>query len=102
MIQDTSRQSYQEEKLKGLSDRHQEILDAYAFNGPMTDRELQVFLGKADANEVRPRRFELASFEYGARIESVEKRVCSITNKTAMVWRIREVPRKQLDLFNVA
>ena len=99
MIQETSRQSYQEEKKKGLTERHHEILHALMAGGPMTDRELQDYLGKKDANEIRPRRFELASFEYGAKIECVEKRICRITKKKAMVWRIRKGSPKQLELF---
>ena len=99
MIQDTSIQSYREEKKKGLTERHQEIFDALLTCGPMTDREIQEHLGKSDANEIRPRRFELASLEYGARIECIEKRVCKITKKKAMVWRVRNGSPKQLDMF---
>jgi len=100
MIQETSTQSYYEEKRKGLSERHNEILKALEKNPQgLTDYELAVFLGKRDPNYVRPRRFELSSVEYGLKVEPCpEKRTCRITGKKAIAWRIRTEPLKQLDL----
>lgn len=99
MIQSTSTASYHEEKKKGLSDRHQEILEAFRLGGPMTDRELQMYLGKHDANEVRPRRNELASLEYGAKLREVEKRKCRVTGKKAIVWAVNDNPPRQFEFF---
>ena len=100
MIRETSRESLIEERSKGLTDRHKQILDALRAGGPMTDREIQEYLFKKDANDVRPRRNELASWAYGYKIESAEKRKCTITGKKSMVWRIRETPTAQMEMFN--
>ena len=99
MIRDTSRESLIEEVQKGLTARHEHILEVLSRDGAMTDRELQEAMGLKDANEVRPRRNELASWAYGFKIESIEKRKCNVTGKKSMVWRIRETPKTQLDLF---
>ncbi len=99
MIQPTSTASYHEEKKKGLSDRHAEILEALLVGGPMTDRELQNYLSKNDANDVRPRRNELTTLEYGVRVKSCEKRKCRVTGKTAFVWALNDAPPVQFEMF---
>lgn len=102
MIQETSRRAYQE--IKGLNERHEQILKALREGGSMTDKEIQNFLGKHDANDVRPRRNELASVLYGQRIAldmtfGQGKRKCRVTGKLAYVWKVNE---KQLDMFSAA
>jgi predicted transcriptional regulator len=84
MIQETSRLSYEEEKAKGLSERHRAVLEALQ-NGEKTDQEIKQFLGVSDPNFVRPRRFELAK---EGLVEAGIKRRCSVTGKTSLVWRL--------------
>lgn len=99
MIQPTSTASYHEEKKKGLTERHQEIISALRDGGAMTDRELQQYLGKADANEIRPRRNELASINYGMKIKEASKRSCRVTGKKAIVWTLNESRPQQIEMF---
>lgn len=99
MIRETSRQSYQEEKRRGLNEAYEEILGALLAGGPMSDREIQDFLKKDEANQIRPRRNELMKM---GRIESIEKRSCRITGKKVLIWSIRESRSIQLEFQNVA
>ena|SRR3990167_3568381 len=105
MIRETSTKSYNEERQKGLTDRHDEILNILRTFGSMTDFEIAAALGKTDPNYVRPRRFELCSPAYDFLVEQDftyknGKKKCAITGKTSMVWRISERPVRQLNLFS--
>jgi len=88
MIQETSLQSFKEIQPK-LSERHSEIYNALkelcTIQGDATDQEIKVKLGKAEANYVRPRRFELVN-----KLKMVgfsQKRQCKITGKTCLAWK---------------
>lgn len=95
MIRDTSRISYDEEKQKGLSERHALVLAALRNHGEMTDQEIKQVLEVQDPNFVRPRRFELMK---AGIVEAGVKRKCRITGKTSLVWRIVSLNPKQLEL----
>lgn len=84
-VQETSRQSLKELGKEEIAQRHQEILNGYwRFGRPATDQELSNFLGHADPNYVRPRRFELEN-ELGLVIEC-NPRECSITHRMAKTF----------------
>ena len=98
MIQDTSRQSYDEEKRKGLSERQTEVFEIIKSLGGqgITDREIAAQLGVSDPNYVRPRRFELV--EAGAVVPGM-KRKCNVTGKTSITWRVAKAEPRTGDLF---
>lgn len=89
MIQETSKEAYQslnaelgERQLivyHALKDLHLTQLDA-------TDQEIKRFLGKAEANFVRPRRFELVNDK--KLIGFSQKRKCKVTGMTSLAWKV--------------
>lgn len=85
-IQQTSILSYQQ-KQPHIGEDQQLVLIAINAQPDSTDAELTHFLGKEDPNFVRPRRYEL-EHELGLIIRS-GKKVCSITGRTALTWRIK-------------
>jgi len=96
MIQETSLEAYEQIKEK-IGERHQSILNALRIlnkNGrDATDYELAVYLGQADPNYVRPRRYELVNkFKL---VGFSQKRICAVTGKVALAWKIL---RTRLDL----
>lgn len=104
-MQETSMRSWEDIQSK-LGERYKEILDAlenlWMLNGDATDQEIKSFLGKLDANYVRPRRFELVN--HYKLVGFSQKRKCLVTGKTAMAWKIlqgrfsndkKEVPQMQ-------
>ena len=95
-IQETSRESFAEEKEKGLSVRQHLVFNVLQEKGPCTDREIADYLGQTDPNFVRPRRFELV--KSGA-VSWTNKRKCRITGKTSIVWSVSKTPRAQGELF---
>lgn len=114
MIQQSSRVSYQQEKSAGLGERHALIIRALTIGGPMTDQEIRAYLNVSDPNFVRPRRFELsdeaiwgidqapiyARFTLdSAGKKRYEKKICSVTGKSSILWRVRRHEPQQMDLF---
>lgn len=106
-MQETSLQAYDEIQEK-LGERQKEVLKAIQelckVQGDATDSEIANHLMKQDPNYVRPRRFELArKFRL---IEFSQQRVCKMTFKTCIAWKIRggtnekrkmpEVPQVQI------
>lgn len=89
MIEQTSLQAYKEIQ-RVLPGRNQEVFNALAELcekfGDATDQEIKAYLRKYDANYVRPRRFELVN-EYKV-VGSNHKRMCKVTGKTAIAWKI--------------
>jgi predicted ArsR family transcriptional regulator len=96
MIQDTSRISYHEEKVKGLSERQMKVFDVIARQGPVTDQEIAAALYATDPNFVRPRRFELV--REGV-VEPDLKRKCKVTGKTSITWRLARRDRAQKEFL---
>jgi hypothetical protein len=84
-IQQTSIESYH--NIKHLGDKQSDVLITIAAYPNLTDSEIAVRLGKKDPNVVRPRRYELVH-DYGLVVSS-GKRVCTVTGKTALTWRIK-------------
>jgi len=59
-----------------------------------TDRELAKYLELSDPNNVRPRRFEL--MEAGLIIEA-GKRKCTISDRTALTWKVSPQLKAKLE-----
>lgn len=85
MIEPTSRKAYREIKREGLlSDARMRVYEALCTEGAMTGRELDEYLGSESAHK------RLSELESLGVAESVEKRKCSITGRTAKLWRTTE------------
>jgi hypothetical protein len=83
-VRQTSIQAYREEQ-KHFGDRCK-LIHWYIRNFPCrTDRELARLMGFSDPNSVRPRRKEFC--DAGLVVEA-GKRVCTVSGKTAHVWRV--------------
>lgn len=61
-----------------------------------TDREIAKLLGYADPNKVRPRRHELMEYEL---IAEAGKKICSVSGKLAITWRISSRIMEKIDLI---
>ena len=86
MIQQTSLLSFEEirQDSDGLNERYAMIITTLKNNPEgLTDRELTKLLGFSDPNSVRPRRNELLKMSL---ITEKEKRKCSVSGKTSIVW----------------
>lgn len=86
-IQQTSIDSYQQ-KQPTMGEDQQLVLIAINAQPDSTDAEITRFLGKEDPNFVRPRRYEL-EHELGL-VERSGKKVCTITGRTALTWRVKK------------
>lgn len=88
MIRQSSLQSFIQLQ-DSLSERQGLIFNCVWNHGEdMTDREIADALGFQDPNAVRPRRKELV--DMGLLSES-DKRVCAITGKTVLTWKVSKV-----------
>ena len=89
-----------QEELPHLGKRQYEILkcirDLNALGQYPTDREIAKILGYADPNRVRPRRHEL--MQYGI-IEEAGKKICPISKKTALTWKISPRILSKIDMI---
>lgn len=89
MIEETSLEAYEQIK-PHLGKREEEVLNALRnFNREgkdATDYEITIYLGQRDPNYVRPRRYDLVN-KYKL-VGFSQKRVCSITGKMALAWKI--------------
>ena len=78
--------------LQNIRGKHKEVYNAIKmFNEQAdcpTDLQIAEYLGYADPNKVRPRRKEL--FDKGL-IEEVGVKVCPISTRTVMCWRVFDV-----------
>lgn len=89
MLSETSLEAYEQIKEK-LGERQLQVLEAlrdFSRSGKdATDYELTIYLGQHDPNFVRPRRYELVNkFKL---IGFSQKRICSVTGKMALAWKI--------------
>lgn len=80
-----SLKAFQELKDSGLLGKRQlEVYRAILENPNKTDRELSEILGEEDSNYERPRRRDLVKLGL---IEKSGDRLCSISHKTASIWK---------------
>jgi hypothetical protein len=84
MIQQTSLLAYRD-VIDSLPDSQARVFNALRSMVEATDREICDFLGESDPNKVRPRRKELCDLGL---IGEAQKRECSISHKTAIVWKV--------------
>ena len=87
-VQETSRQAYRDivSHPHELNGRYKEYLDALReMHKAATDQEVSRFAGHSDPNYFRPRRNELVKMGL---VVKAEPRVCSVTGKTALTWRL--------------
>lgn len=93
-METNSLKAFQEIKDSGLLGKRQlEVYRAILENPNKTDRELSEILGEEDSNYERPRRRDLV------RLGLVEKsgdRLCSISHKTASIWKKKNYDLKLL------
>ena len=82
--QSTSIESYR--NLPHIGEDQQTVLIAIHAYPDCTDRELCEKLGIKDPNKLRPRRKELADMN---KIICSGKRVCTVSGRKAMVWRLK-------------
>lgn len=88
MLQQTSLKAYNELQDWLVNKTYSAILSCLANNpNGLTDREIASILGYSDPNKVRPRRKEL---EDKGLIYETSKRVCQVSGKTAIIWKINE------------
>jgi len=88
MIQQTSLKAYAELHEWIVNKTYTAILSTLSNNpNGLTDREIASILGYSDPNKVRPRRKELEDKEL---IYSDFKRVCQVSGKTAIIWKIKK------------
>jgi hypothetical protein len=94
MIQETSRMSYADENIKGLSERQNKVFFVVLQLGGqgITDREIARQIGAEDPNFVRPRRFELVK---AGILEPGMKRKCNVTGKTSITWKVARKNQEQ-------
>jgi len=87
IVRETTLDSYRELDASKLGKMQMEIY-SYLKRSiyPQTDREIARALGYSDPNKVRPRRFEL--MKAGLIVEDGTS-TCSVTNKKAIVWRVK-------------
>jgi len=97
-MQPTSLQAYDEVK-RTLGRRQRIVLEKLDYNPTaMTNSELAYALGKT-INTITPRIFELR--KKGLVMEH-EKRKCTITGRTAIAWRVKnvnEIKERQQEMF---
>jgi len=75
-----------------------QIIELLQQHNNLTDREMAAMLGFNDPNKVRPRRNELSNMEktkQGAFVRNAvlieaEKRMCNISGKLSIAWKISE------------
>lgn len=85
MIQETSRESYQElMQSDRLNELQRQVFTAFFVNPLSTDKEISIESG-IDINIVTARRNELVT---EGLIEECEKRICSFSGKTALTWKV--------------
>ena len=88
MIRDTSLYAYEDIKSDGsVGKKQKEVYDYLLTHSDKTDQEICRGLGYTDRNIVSPRRNEL--FKKGI-IINVGKRLCTVRNRLAIVWRIKK------------
>lgn len=85
MIQQTSLEAYQDLQAE-LGKRQRRVFNAYKRYGDSTDMEIVARGGFNDANQVRPRRFELVRIGL---MEEKYKRICQVSKKMAIVWGVK-------------
>lgn len=89
-IQQTSIDSYH--TLTDKQTKQQRVYQIIKANPNLTDRELTFIMGSKDPNNVRPRRKELVDLGF---VEASGKRVCVVSKKTALTWRVTQRKRSQ-------
>lgn len=87
-MQETSLMAW-EDIQKLIHGRHVEVYHALRMlceqQTDATDQEIKSFLGKMDANYVRPRRNELCNKKM---VTVSQKRKCGVTGKTVIAWKL--------------
>lgn len=87
-MRQTSLLAYQQLKLGVMrTRRYAEIIDLLRDGNSRSDTEISRALGYSDPNVIRPRRNELVKMKF---IESDGKRLCKVTHKKVLVWKLRE------------
>lgn len=89
-MQDTSLLAYFGEVVHKLGVKQKEVLECLRFNGPMTNSEIANKL-KRPINTITPRCKELRDRKLVVEAGNVS---CSITGRTAKLWRAVAVDRK--------
>jgi hypothetical protein len=84
-VTETSKQSLRELPKETIAHRYQEYLNAlWDMQQPSTDFEVCQYMGHADPNYFRPRRFELENFH--RLIFECKTRQCSVTKHMAKTF----------------
>lgn len=83
--QQTSFEAYQEIQ-PHLGELQATVLLYINANPDHTDKELAAITGKTDPADIRRRRGELVT---RGLVECSGRRICTVSGKTAMTWRVR-------------
>jgi hypothetical protein len=86
--------AYEAGQRSGFSEREKAVIDAIAFKGPGTDREIMERLGFREPNATRPRITALVQRGILVEIQTV---ICPVTHKRVRVVDLAD-SRKQLEL----